>query len=96
MTESVYDCDGDNYGAVEIHPVRDIGHLACEICDPDDADYWSVYGRAKAGGLMWLDDFDTFELAMREGRRLSERWAVPIYEYTGGPRLSPTLETRFV
>ena len=51
------------FDGLEVHPVRqwiENGQSYCEVCVPEDAHFWSVYGRLKEDGrLMCFSDFDT-------------------------------------
>lgn len=61
------------YDCYEVHPVRDIAKLEdgydpengtmCDVCEPEDAEFWSVYGHVIGEGLVCLADCDTQELA---------------------------------
>ena len=49
-----------DYDALEVHPCRTIANTdAVEICQPDDAESWSVYGHCRTGGIEFLEDFAT-------------------------------------
>jgi hypothetical protein len=49
-----------DYDALEVHPCCTIPDAdAVEICQPDDAEFWSVYGHCRSGGIEFLEDFPT-------------------------------------
>lgn len=49
-----------DYDALEVHPCCTIaGAEGAEICQPDDAKFWSVYGHCRSGGIEFLEDFPT-------------------------------------
>jgi hypothetical protein len=49
-----------DYDALEVHPCCAISDAnAVEICQPDDAAFWSVYGHCRTGGIEFLEDFAT-------------------------------------
>lgn len=62
----------EGFDAFEVHPVaylplrpKDIGKVckreAVEICEEEDADFWSVYGHLQEGGVRCLADCATKE-----------------------------------
>lgn len=62
------------FDGLEIHPVRNLfppgrGETWCEPCEPHEAEFWSVYGHCREGGIECFKDFDT-EL---EARALAEQ-----------------------
>lgn len=61
------------YDGLEIHPVREEllenGTSYCEPCTPDEAQFWSVYGHLKTGGVDCIEDFAT----EAEARALAEQ-----------------------
>lgn len=64
------------FDAIEVHPVCNVGQdgqtgtLYCEVCTPEEADFWSVYGHLKEGGVDCLEDFPTQEEAETFAARL--------------------------
>lgn len=52
-----------DYDGLEIHPVRDYDKSGdqtwCEVCEPHEAEFWSVYGHLIEGGVECLEDFET-------------------------------------
>jgi hypothetical protein len=52
-----------NFDAVEVHPCCVVGFAdgneLVETCKPDDAQFWSVYGHCRSGGLECFEDFPT-------------------------------------
>lgn len=55
----------DKFDSVEVHPVHEDEEGNCEICDAEDAHFWSVYGHFRTGGLECFVDVDTEEEAIR-------------------------------
>lgn len=68
-------CDG-----LEVHPVCDLyagedtDETCCEICEPEEAHFWSVYGHLQAGGINCLADFDTRAEAYAFAKKLLDAW----------------------
>ena len=59
----VQDCD-----ALEIHPCAIVGRDGVdgdivEPCEPESADFWTVFGHLRTGGLETFQDFPTEEEA---------------------------------
>ena len=56
-----------DYDGLEIHPVCTIkeqdGTTFEEICEPEEADMWSVYGHLKTGGIECFEDFTSLDIA---------------------------------
>lgn len=55
------------FSALELHPIKDNGEDA-EVCEPENADYWSVYGLLDGNNdgspvLICIGDFDSKESA---------------------------------
>jgi hypothetical protein len=49
-----------DYDALEVHPSCAISDAdTAEICQPDDAAFWLVYGHCRSGGIEFLEDFAT-------------------------------------
>ena len=56
----------NDFDGLEIHPVMESASKTggyCEICEPDEAHFWSVYGHCKTGGVECFDDFSTIKAA---------------------------------
>lgn len=62
--------DINHFNGLELHPVRDLNRdkehprpdpidreTRCEPCEPGEAEFWSVYGHCKEGGIFCLEDF---------------------------------------
>ena len=52
--------DIDIFDGLEVHPVKTEwykGGTYCEQCEPHEAEFWSVYGHCKEGGVLCIDDF---------------------------------------
>ena len=64
-------CDG-----LEVHPVwdtqrdEDTDETWCEVCKPEQAHFWSVYGHLKEGGVTCLEDFPTEQEALAFAEQL--------------------------
>lgn len=48
--------------AYDVEPVKDYGDFV-EVCLPEDADFWSVYGRLENGEAVCIGDFTTQAVA---------------------------------
>jgi hypothetical protein len=49
-----------NFDAIEVHPCCVVGFAdGVEMCEPEDAHFWSVYGHHVTGGLDCFEDFPT-------------------------------------
>lgn len=48
----------------------------CEVCQPEKAHFWSVYGHCRTGGVECFDDFPT----EAEARRFAE-WLLAAYPH---------------
>jgi hypothetical protein len=67
------------FDGLEIHPVRertdpDDGFRYCEQCAPDAADFWSVYGQLREGGVLCFEDFTTEAEARAFAESLLHAW----------------------
>ena len=67
------------YDALEIHPCRIVGRDGAtefvEQCDnPADADFWTVYGHCKEGGVNAFEDFPAKAEAIAFRDRLIAAW----------------------
>ena len=57
------------YDAFEIHPVIELGGVdlqgkrITEVCGPKEAQFWSVYGHLRTGGLECLADVPAQNIA---------------------------------
>lgn len=64
------------YDGLEIHPVREAffedRSSYCKPCTPDEAQFWSVYGHLKSGGVDCIEDFASEEDARAFARQLLE------------------------
>ena len=47
------------WNAIEIHPVIHLGEGSFETCEPEEADFYSVYLHAVSGGLICIADVPT-------------------------------------
>lgn len=70
----IHTCDG-----LEIHPVRELtdeddGSSYCEQCEPHEAQFWSVYGHLKEGGVLCLEDFPSETEARAFAQTLLSAW----------------------
>lgn len=68
----IADCDG-----LELHPVREItdgGVPYCEQCEPGEAQFWSVFGHLKEGGVVCFEDFETEAPARLFAEELLAAW----------------------
>ena len=67
------DCDG-----LEIHPCCVIGFSddmeIVEVCEPDEADFFTVYGHCREGGVTAFEDFQTVIAAREFAERLLETY----------------------
>lgn len=48
----------DGFNGIEVSPVKDDGTF-CEVCEPHEASFWSVYGHWRTGGVECLWDCPT-------------------------------------
>ncbi len=53
-----------DFDALEIHPCAIVGRDSdgtefVETCTPDEADFWTVYGHYRTGGVDAFEDFPT-------------------------------------
>ena len=66
------------FDGLEIHPCRteraEDGTPFIEQCAPEDAEFWSVYGHYKTGGVSCFEDFPTKAQARAFAARLLEAW----------------------
>lgn len=67
------------YDGLEIHPVRELksddsasNETYCEVCEPEDAHFWSIYGHLIEGGVECFDDFPNEAKARTFAQRLLE------------------------
>jgi hypothetical protein len=68
------------FDGLEIHPVRERtdardGFRSCEQCTPEKANFWSVYGQLRAGGVLCLEDFKTEADARAFAESLLHAWS---------------------
>lgn len=77
----------NRFDGLEIHPVRDINRdrelteadsidreTRCEPCEIEKAEFWSVYGHCKEGGIECLDDFSSPLEARTFANKLLVAW----------------------
>lgn len=61
------------YDGLEIHPCHvesiEDGKIFVEQCDPEEVQFWSVYGHCPYGGVWCFEDFQTHQ----EARAFAER-----------------------
>jgi hypothetical protein len=66
------------FDGLEIHPVRecteDDRFTYCEPCSPEKADFWSVYGHLREGGVECFEDFKTEAEARAFAETLLSAW----------------------
>ncbi len=55
--------DWTRFGAVEVSPVAELEGGNCQICEPSEATFWSIYGRLVDGRFECLTDVSTEKLA---------------------------------
>jgi hypothetical protein len=52
-----------NFNAIEVHPCHAVsfagGVEMVETCEPEDVQFWSVYGHHVTGGIACFEDFPT-------------------------------------
>jgi len=77
------------YDALEVHAVKDLNaddpcrdDTYCEVCQRSEADFFSVYGHLKEGGVECLFDFPTELEAVAKGEELSEEHCLPFENFT--------------
>ena len=68
-----------SYDGLEIHPVRnlfspDLDDTWCEPCEPHVAEFWSVYGHVKEGGIECFEDFPTYAEAQAFAAQLLQAY----------------------
>ena len=68
-----------HYDGLEVHPVyeetdAETGDSYCEVCKPEDAHFWSVYGHLKEGGMTCLEDFPTEQEAVAFAEHLLQAY----------------------
>ena len=73
-----------SFDALEIHPCAVVGHDSIggeivEPCEPEDADFWTVYGHYRTGGTDDFGDFATEAEAIAFHDRL-----IAIYPHLAG------------
>jgi hypothetical protein len=70
--------DIQQFDGLEIHPCRtehaEAGGTFIEPCEPEAAEFWSVYGHYKTGGVLCCEDFPTQTEARAFADRLLETW----------------------
>jgi len=72
-----------SFDGLEVHPVRDynrdkastdsmpVDHeTRCDPCPPHEAEFWSVYGHCREGGILCIEDFDSEKQALDFARHL--------------------------
>ena len=64
------DYDGLEVSPVKVYPMADGDSIFCEVCEPDEAHFWSVYGHLVAGGVECFEDFTTEAEAMAHAEKL--------------------------
>ena len=68
------------FDGLEIHPVRDLkaddpgDETWCEPCEPEEAQFWSVYGHLVEGGVECFEDFPTEAEARAFAEKLLEAY----------------------
>lgn len=65
------------FDGLEIHPCRcerEDGRTFIEQCEPEAAEFWSVYGSYRTGGVLCFEDFPTPAQAHAFADRLLEVW----------------------
>jgi hypothetical protein len=68
-----------SFDGLEIHPVREVREAEgsagyCEQCEPHEAQFWSVYGHFRSGGVLCLEDFPGEAEASQFAHRLLDEW----------------------
>jgi len=68
------------FDGLEIHPVQEFtdqndGSRYCEQCEPSEAQFWSVYGHLKEGGVLCIEDFATEAEGRAFARTLLDTYA---------------------
>jgi hypothetical protein len=70
--------DIHQFDGLEIHPCRTEhaqgGTSFIEQCEPETAEFWSVYGHCRSGGVLCFEDFPTKEQAHAFATRLLDAW----------------------
>ncbi len=70
--------DIQQFDGLEIHPCRtehaEDGGTFIEQCEPESAEFWSVFGHYKTGGVSCFEDFPTEAQARAFAARLLEAW----------------------
>lgn len=65
------------FDAYEINPCRrweepdSPGHFYYEVCEPAEADVWTLYGHVRGHGVQAIGDFDTFDHAAEVFTRIT-------------------------
>ena len=65
------------FDGLEVHPVREYhenGYSWCEQCEPEEAEFWSVYGHLKEGEVDCFEDFETEAEADAFAEKLLTAW----------------------
>ena len=71
--------DPNDFDAIEIHGVRDLGGGVCEITHEDDTpDFFSVYVHMKEGGVQCVGDHSQLSEAKEHANMLSRLYGWPI------------------
>lgn len=66
----------NDYDGLEVSPVKTYPEADgengtfCEVCEPHEADFWSVYAHLVAGGVECFEDFGTEAEAMAHAENL--------------------------
>lgn len=55
---------------LEVSPCRPDGDDSVEVCEPAQAEFWSLYVHLATGGVDWVADYRTEADALAEARRL--------------------------
>ena len=70
--------DIHQFDGLEIHPCRtervEDGRTFIEPCEPETAEFWSVYGHCRTGGVLCFEDFPTEAEAHAFAKRLLDAW----------------------
>ena len=70
--------DIQQFDGLEIHPCRtewaEDGGTFIEQCEPGAAEFWSVYGHCRSGGVLCFEDFPTSTQARAFADRLLTAW----------------------
>lgn len=60
------------YDGLEIHPCHELADDdgSVEQCEPEEAQFWSVYGHLKVGGVECFEDHSTEEEARKSAQQI--------------------------